>query len=210
MAEVKYGKVEWEEGDVSTPSDFMNLVEGDNDVRVFTKPFQFHVAWVKDSTGAPRKVKSSVHNCPLMKRGEKVQTRWYVGVLDRKSDIPKILEISTQVYVGIKNLVTNSKWGPIEKYDINIKRGPKGSQPLYTVFPYPSTDLTAEEKVMIERFNEKVDLGKFTQPPTPEEVAEKLTQLGLSVPGGASSGQASVKTSATDEDFTFDDDLTDL
>src|SRR5574342_642071 len=103
MSQIKYGELSsWDEAEVSTPNDFLNLKEGDNVVRVFTNPYQFVVAWVKDSSGASRKIRSALNNCPLVKMGHKLQTRWYVGVLDRASGQPKILEVSTQIFTAIK------------------------------------------------------------------------------------------------------------
>lgn len=212
MSQVKYGKLSsWDEGDVSSPSDFMNLKEGDNVVRIFTAPYQFHVAWIKDASGVNRKLRSAAENCPLVRAGHKIQARWYVGAIDRTSGNPKILEISSQVYTGIRGLVSDSDWGPVEGYDINIKRGPRGSQPLYTVLPKRPRDLTSEEREMIARFQERVDIGKFTQPPTAQEVAEKLGVVTGDAPpqvavGNQTVAATGVKPTLTDEDFDFGDD----
>lgn len=212
--EMTFGQTDWndEEG-ISTPNDFLNLAEGDNEIRVISKPNKFYVSWVQDASGSPRKVKSAVKNCPLVKRGEKVSPRWMIKVLSRKTNQPKILEISTQVFVQIKDLVNNPRWGDITRYDINIKRRPKNSQPLYVVTPYAPSDLTAEEKAVIAKFNERVDLNKFTQPPTPEEVLEKLRDLGVedtvsssSNRGTSASAGAGVKDTVENEDFNFEDD----
>ena len=216
MSQVKYGELtSWEDAEVSTPNDFMNLKEGNNVVRVTTNPYQFFVAWVKDATGANRKIRSALENCPLVKAGHKLQTRWYIGVLDRTTSQPKVLEISSQVFTAIKNYVSDPDWGDITQYDINIKRGPKGSQPLYTVLPKKPRPLEAEEKEAIARFSERVDISKFTQPPTPEEVAQKLgvvsTNDEADSPPRVAVGQTTIpaagtKPALTDEDFDFGDD----
>jgi hypothetical protein len=217
MSQVKYGQLQsWSDGDVSTPNDFMNLQEGDNIVRVFTNPYQFHVAWVKDTSGANRKIRSALENCPLVKAGHKIQPRWYIGVLDRKSGQPKILEISTQVYLGIKNYFSDPNWGDVTQYDLNVKRGPKGSQPLYTVIGYPPKTLNAEDVALIERFKGRVNIEKFTVPPTPEEVAEKLgvvfggvtptVAVGTQHVTPSSAPAAGVQPTVSDEDFNFGDE----
>jgi hypothetical protein len=213
MPEVKYGELEsWDDGDVSTPNDFMNLKEGMNQVRVFTNPYQFIVHWVKDASGVNRKIKCAVNNCPLCKKGVKTQYRWYIGVIDRTTDMAKILEISSQIYKGIKDYVSDPDWGDVKQYDINVKRGPKGSQPLYTVVGKPKKPLTADEKEMIANFKEKLEISKFTQPPTPEEVAEKLGAAS-DEPARVAVGTQTVETSAAgvkptinDEEFSFGDD----
>lgn len=212
MSQVKFGELaSWEEAEVSTTNDFMNLKEGNNVVRVFTNPYQFFVAWLKDASGVNRKIRSAVENCPLVKAGHRLQTRWYIGVLDRNSGQPKVLEVSSQIFTAIKNYVSDPDWGDITQYDINIKRGPKGSQPLYTVLPKKPRPFTDEEKAQIATFRERVDIAKFTQPPTPAEVAEKLAALGGDEPprvavGTQTAPATGVKPTLTDEDFDFGDD----
>lgn len=212
-AEIKYGQVDWDEGNVSGGNDFMNLDQGDNEIRVLTKPYQFVVHWVKDASGSTRKIRCAIENCPLCKNGEKTQCRWYLGVLDRKSGHPKILEISSQIYLGIKKHVNNPKWGDVTAYDISINRGPKGSQPLYTVMGDPNkTPLTDEEKALAKGFFERVDITKFTQPLTPEEVLEKMGASGNNSTGaqyavGTQTVSANSKPSISDDDFNFGDEI---
>lgn len=207
MADVKYGQVNWDEGTVSTGSDFMNLELGDNNIRVFTNPFQFIVHWVKDNTGVTRKIKCAVEDCPLCKKGVKAQYRWYLGVLDRDNgDTPKLLEISSQIYIAIKNLVSNKKWGDVRTYDLTIKRNAPKSNPLYVVSPDPNKGpLSSDEKVIAKAFLEKVDITKFTQPSTPEEIAEKL---GTSLTSSQHSTKSEGRPTISENDFNFGDDLT--
>lgn len=219
MSEVKYGELaDWEDGDVSGLNDFMNLTEGDNNVRIFTNPYQFSVAWIKDQTGANRKLRAAASNCPLVKSGQKVTQRWYLGVLDRDSGQAKILEISSQVYLGIKNLHTNPKWGNVKQYDINIKRNPKGSQPLYQVMPYPKEKPSSEDVSLAKAFLERVNIAQFTQPPTAEEVEKRLAEvLGTAIPNTTvteevnkavtvSAPAEAAQPSVSDDDFDFGDD----
>jgi len=177
--EYKYGELQdWNEAEVKTGSEFMKLVEGDNVVRFITKPHQFAVAWITDGSGVPRKVRASdQRNCPLRKRGEKIQSRWYVGVISRKAKSAQILEISSQIVSAIKKLYKDEDWGDPEQYDVNICRGPAGSQPLYTVIAKPKRPLNDDDKAMAARFVENTDLKKMTTPPTPEEVAERLAAI---------------------------------
>jgi len=220
MAEVKYGQLDsWDEGEVSTPNDFMRLLEGDNQVRILTTPYQFVVHWVQDSSGANRKIRCARKNCPLCKKLVKAQYRWFVGVLDRKSGLPKILEISQQIYNGIKKYVNNPEWaefydhawGKTMAYDVTVQRGPKGTNPLYTVLPSPrKRDLNDEENALVVNFFERVDINKFCQPATPEEVAEKMGAIDDSPAPSYAIGNKIVtkggdKTVVKDEDFDFGD-----
>lgn len=227
MSEVKYGELaSWDDGDVSGPSDFMNLEQGDNKVRIVTNPYQFVVHWVKDESGKNRKIRCAINDCPLCRQGVDAQTRWYIGVLDYKSGRPKILEIGSQIFRGIRGYVNNpdwnetikKPWGQILAYDVNITRGPKGTQPLYQVMPSPKMkDITEGETALTEGFLKRVDITKFTQPPTPAEVEEKL---GVSSDSGATpAGQqyavgtqtvtnteAGVKPAIGDDEFEFGDE----
>lgn len=216
MADVKYGQVNWDESNASSGNDFMNLEQGDNTVRIFTNPYQFIVHWVKDSSGVNRKIKCAIENCPLCKKGVKSQYRWFLGVIDRKDGQAKILEISSQILIAVKNLISNKKWGDVKMYDLEIKRNPPKSNPLYAVSPDPDKRaLNTEEKTLAKAFLERVDISKFTQPSSPEEIAEKLGTSLASV-GGASVqyvvGTQTVTNEAgrptiSESDFNFGEEL---
>ena len=214
MPEVKYGELaSWDDADISDGNDFMNLAEGDNKVRVFTNPYQFVVHWVKDVTGANRKVKCAINGCPLCKKGLKTQYRWYVGVIHRKTGQAKILEISSQIYKGIKDHISDPEWGDVKKYDINIKRGAKGSQPLYRVLGSPNkSKLTSDEQELVMNFLGRVNLSKLIQPSTPEEVSQKMGATSDEPPRVVVGTQtvevsgAGVKPTIDDEEFSFGDE----
>jgi len=205
------GKLDdWDDGDLGT-SDFMKLEEGNNEVRVFTKPYQFYQAWAEDASGKERRIRSAVENCPLVERGDDVKPRWYVGVLNRKAGTANILEIGPQIFKGIRSLKNKKVWGDPRAYDLDIERFPKNTQPLYVVSPMPKAPITSEEKTLIKEFLSRVDLVKMVEPPTPEEVREML--------GISSSTQSSVddnfddfdtdtdvqSVDNDDDDFNFDD-----
>jgi hypothetical protein len=150
----------------------------------------------------------------------KTQYRWFVGVLERKSGLPKILEISQQIYNGIKKYVNNPEWGEffthpwgkVMAYDVTVQRGPKGTNPLYTVLPSPrKRDLNDDELALATNFFDRVSIAKFCQPVTPEEVAEKMGGVD-DVPapsyavGTRTVSKAVDKPVVKDEDFDFGDD----
>lgn len=208
MATKVVGKLDdWGDADLGS-SDFMQLEEGSNEVRVFTKPYQFYVVWTEDASGKKRKFRSAGENCPLVERGEEAKPRWFVGVLNRKIGKPSILEVGPQIYRGILTLKDKDAWGDPRKYDLDIERKPKNSQPLYVVSPLPHSAITAEEKKLISEFMDRVDLVKMTEAPTPAEVRE---MLGISEPTGESSVDdnfndfESKSVSEEDDDFNFDD-----
>lgn len=206
MSKKVIGKLDsWSDGDVGG-SDFLNLEEGSNVLRCVTSPYQFYVVWTTDATGQKRKFKSALKDCPLVQRGEKAQARWYVGVLSRKTGQPGIVEIGPQVFKQIVALSKKPKWGDPRGYDVDIVRQPKGSQPLYVVSPEPKEPLSDEEKSMIKEFLGRIDLVKMTEPPTPDEILEKLGES----PSSKSTANTEVATTASasagdDDDFNFED-----
>ena len=206
MSKKVIGKLDsWSDGDVGG-SDFVNLEEGSNALRCITSPYQFYVVWTTDATGQKRKFKSALKDCPLVQRGEKAQARWYVGVLSRKTGQPGIVEIGPQVFKQIVALSKKPKWGDPRGYDVDIVRQPKGSQPLYVVSPEPKEPLSDDEKGMLKEFLSRIDLVKMTEPPTPEEILEKLGEL----PGSRSTPKTEEVATASasagdDDDFNFED-----
>lgn len=198
MSQITIGEVDWETAELpgertqDRVSDFMQLEQGDNKGRVLSNPQQFAVHWVVDETGKKRKVNCATDGCPVCQRGQdtdRPQARWLIKFFNRKENRVQLLEISSQILKGVKTLVQDPEWGPVTEYDINIKRGAPGSQPLYTVIPGRRAPLTVEEKQALVAFNERVSIEKFITPPTPAVVAEKL---------GWSSGGSTARTVSND------------
>jgi hypothetical protein len=184
----------------------MKLEQGDNSVRIVSNPYQFVVHWAKDSSQTDRKIKCAIKNCPLCKKGIKTQYRWLLGVIDRADGQPKLLEISSQIFNAIKLYKDNKKWGNVTLYDINIRRGPKGAQPLYTVMPDSEKGkITVQEQEAVDSFFEKIDMNKYVEPASPEEVIEKLG--GSSPSDFRSESPAPVSRPVISEsDFNFGDE----
>ncbi|KKL61806.1 hypothetical protein LCGC14_2191610 [marine sediment metagenome] len=202
------GKLDsWGDADLGS-SDFMNLEEGENPVRLITSPYQFYIHWTKDATGANRKVRCALEGCPLCQQGERAVARWYVGVLNRKTEKPAIVEIGPQIFKQIFNFSKKDKWGDPRKYDLDIGRQPKGSQPLYVVSPDPKEPLTSDEKGIAKEFLARIDLTKMTAAPTPDEVREKVGMSSIEEDADSSVDNSfDDTTNASDDtdDFNFDD-----
>lgn len=202
------GKINWDEGDVGG-SDFVSLEEGSNAVRCISSPYQHYIAFVTDTSGKSRKLRSAVKDCPLVQRGEKIQARWYVGVLSRKTGKPGIMEIGPQIFKQIVALSKKPKWGDPRAYDIDVVRQPKGSQPLYVVSPEPKEPLSDEEQVLVKEFLKRVDLAKMTEAPTPDEVLEKLGEMGTPMTNKTTATVSHAVSNNTDDgsddDFDFGD-----
>jgi len=200
MTSMVFGEVDWNAADSGTKSDFLRLEEGENTVRVMGNPVQFYIHWVVTPDGSRRKVNSPVDHPDLVRRledsGFRRQARWLIKVLDRTDDEFRILEVGPQIYNGVKALYNNSRWGKVTAYDVTVCKGPKGSQPLYSVTPNPKEPLSSDFKATFVDFNDRVNVEKLI---SPAEASEVLEVMGWSAETGTTDA-----TTATDDDFDFD------
>lgn len=214
---MKFGEVDWNSGDVpdgisrGTRDDFLTLQEGTTTVRVVGNPVQYYKHWVENSAGKKRPFNSPVSDPKLVKEleaaGFKRKVGWMLKVLDRKDGKFKILDIGSQIFSGIKVLVSDPDWGPVTKYDIKIIRGPSGKQPLYSVVAKPKQPLEDSFAPAYKSFNDRVDLAKLAQPANPEVVRDFLG-WGDSSSSTTSSAPKEHETSgseSTEDDSSFFD-----
>jgi hypothetical protein len=184
MTNVQHGEVEW--GDSSSGSSnkennkdlYLKLEQGSNKVRILTKPQKYmtHKGVKKvGEQGFGRKIPCSKENgsCPLCDKGLKAQTRYLVGVLDRKTNAYKVLDISYGVFQDIKNLNADDIWGDPTKYDISLIVD-KNAAPAkyYTVQPIPHKPLSAAEQVI--RDNVDMEYLKKKVEPLQSESVQKI------------------------------------
>ncbi len=183
--DVVFGEIDWNSGDVSDgsggqslKSDFMRIDVGKSRVRVMGNPVQFYIHWLDTPDGKKRKVNSPISDQKLVRKledtGFKRRPRWLIKVLDRATNEFKLLEIGSQIYNGIKTLYLDEDWGPVTGYDITIERGTPGTQPLYRVTPRPKSPLEGTFKEAFQKFNDRVDMSKLTQPASPDSVREVM------------------------------------
>src|ERR1700676_490471 len=104
---------------------FLRLNEGSNELRLVTAPYQYLVHKYKKEgdQGYGQKVGCSIMHgsCQLCDAGDKAKPRWFYGVIDRKTGLYKILDVSFAVFSGIRTLARNTqRWGDPTKYDIDI------------------------------------------------------------------------------------------
>ena len=175
------GEIDW--NDVSAtkekrPSDFMRLKEGENVVRVMSNPIRTYVHWITAQDGSSKKILSPTGNQPLVKRleeaGFRIQPSYLIKVLDRSDNEFRVLEVGSQIFKGLQTLINNPKWGKATAYDISVNKGPKGTQPLYTVTPNPKEALESNLKQKFVDFNDRINLDKITSPLPDEEICKLL------------------------------------
>lgn len=183
-----FGEVSWNDsfsGDkkqVNNKDLWMRLVEGSNEMRLVTAPFQYLVHRYKKEgdPGFGQKVScSAIHgSCPLCDLGDKAKPRWLLGIISRASGTYKILDVSYLVFSQIRKLAQNTqRWGDPTKYDIDIvvdKNG--GATGYYSTQPVSKEPLSATD----QKIKDEVDMDELKRkvtPPTPEFVQKRLDKL---------------------------------
>lgn len=201
----KFGEVSWNDevqvgnGDRKNVKDlFMKLEKGSNIVRIITTPHLYmQHRWKPEGDPASygyRVMCSAVHgSCPICSMGgddSKAKRRWLLGVIDRKTNSYKILDVSVMVFKAVQGLVKDEDWGNPDKYDIDIKvdqtAGPAG---YYTVNPKPHKPLTATDLSLKDNADLE-ELKRRVSPPTPDKVQERLDKLMANSPLKAAAGTA--------------------
>lgn len=183
----QFGEMDWLSigGGKKGNSDWMRLVDGDNEVRIVTKSFQYMCHKLKADPSNPKdygqKVLCSMPthgSCPLCDLGEdKAKARYYIGVICRKTNSYKIMDVGYGVVSGIKVLVSNARWGNPMNYDISIKFD-KNQPPasMYSVTPLGKEPLSASDQKIVDAIDQS-DLLKKSTPPKPEYVLERMAKI---------------------------------
>lgn len=110
--------------------------------------------------------------------GDKPKPRWFIGVITRKDQSYKILDVGYAVYQSIRKLATNPRWGDPSKYDIDIfvdKKG--GATGYYTVQPVAKEPLSAENQRTVDNIDMD-QLAKMVAPLTPDQVKARIDKIG--------------------------------
>jgi hypothetical protein len=191
---------------------WLKLDEGDNELRLVTQPYQFLIHKYKkdpnDKKDFGQKVYcSAVHgSCPLCTLGDKAKPRWLLGVISRKTNTYKILDISFAVFSQIRKLAKNAKWGDPTKYDINIvvdkNGGPTG---YYSVQPLSKEPLSAADQLIKDNVDSD-ELKRKVTPPTAEMVQKRIDKING---GTATPAPAAQPAKAATVDMSDDEELND-
>jgi len=159
---------------------WMRLDEGPNNIRIATNPHQYLVhKGVKKvgDKGYGQKVNCSLENCPLCKMGHPVSTRWFIGVIDRKTNSYKVLDVGGSVVFALKELNKSVRWGDVKKFDVDLIKNSKADPAhYYTVQPVPHSPLSASDQKIIDEADLDY-LKRKTAAPTSEEVQERVNKL---------------------------------
>jgi hypothetical protein len=208
MANYKSGEVSWTDTvfDASkkgnSKDSFLRLSPGSNIVRLLTLPHQYHQHKHLIEGGKKFGYRincSGAHgSCPICEKStDKAKRRWYLGVIDRKSNTYKILDIGFAVFKAIQTLAKDDDWGDPSRYDVDIVVDPNGgSTGYYTVVAKPPKPLSAGDLVIRED-NDPEALVRRATPPTPDKVLEKLQSIMEEINSGGHTATAATTTTAS-------------
>lgn len=142
--------------DYTTPSSgggYMKLQQGDNRIRILSKPIIGWLDWEDDGQ------KKTPHRFPMDKKPSKplgknpIRHFWALLVFDYSDNLPKILEITQSVIQNaITDLARDKDWGAPFYYDIKISKKGDGLNTKYTINPSPKKPIDPDhEKLAIDK-----------------------------------------------------------
>lgn len=173
-------------------------------VRIVSEdPLRYWCHFTTDKNGQTAKVNCSLdENCPVHVEktkspcgGNQAEARFYLKALDRSDGTVRVLDVGKQIINGIGGYIDNPDWGHCKGYDVTIKKGDKGSMPLYTVAPSPAKPLTEAELQLAADSEDPdhenfIDLESRIKPLTAETINKILK-------GGDSTTSAAKPTAVT-------------
>jgi hypothetical protein len=217
----KHGEVSWGDSSLGGESkssggkdQFLKLVPGSNLIRVLTQPYQYyqHKYKFEGEKGYGHRISCSAKHgsCPVCAKGDKPKKRWFLGVIDRKTNSYRMLDVSWSVLSDIQTYAQDADWGDPIEYDFDIVVNPHGGpQGYYKAVAKPKRPLSAQDLMT----KEKIDLARLERlctPPEPSKVEERFQSLMQEFVHGGSGEDSQVSkpvsfssTSASNDDEEF-------
>jgi len=168
---------------------FFNPEQGLNTIRlVDLKGKSFKVHYVKDINGKYVFVKSPGAGDPLIIAGNQPKTRYYLKVIDRKTNKLKIWEFGSQIKTSIEEYVgelrekrakgISDENDVVPNYNLELRKRQPGANPLYTLglgqrLEDPRDAQTiANDKNIIDA--DDIDFEPLLKPWTVERIKEQI------------------------------------
>jgi hypothetical protein len=214
----QHGEVAWDAVSLignkkDTKDTFLRLVKNSsNVVRIITAPHQYMVHKYKkegDPGFGDKIMCSAFHgSCPLCATGDSPKRRWFIGVIDRKTNSYKILDMSVSIFKGVQALATDIDWGNPVNYDVDIYVNGGDPSSYYQLKPKPAKPLSAADIVLKDSADIE-ELKRRSSPPTPDKVMERMQKINGSEPvRGIDSAPKSTKVDMSSDES--DDDFKDF
>jgi len=170
---------------------FFNPEQGLNTVRIADlKGKSFKVHYVKNVDGKYVFVKSPGAGDPLIVAGNQPKTRYYLKVIDRKTNKLKIWEFGSQIKISIEEFVNEFRAkrekgagddsDVLTNYDLELRKRQPGSNPLYTLGlgqklnadnPRDAQTLAKDQSIIDA---DEIDFEPLLKPWTVERIKEQI------------------------------------
>ena len=161
--------------------EFMKFTEGDNEIRILSKPLIGKLWWASPEGVVRGKNDGQKGDRPyrvdyktdLPDEVAEACTKefWMMKVWDYNSHAIKILEITQQTIIrAINELIQSKKWGDPRAYDINIKREGSSMDTKYYVMPSPPSKIDAPIEIAFKE--NKTDLTQVLTNPEEDVFAD--------------------------------------
>lgn len=198
-----FGDVDWNTGS----SQFLKIASNSEvTIRVLSVPHAYGIHWIENAEGKKKKINTPKSDPKLVKRledaGFKLKRQYLVLVLDRTAGDPgvfKIYDMGPQVYNGIKMVQESNKKRKlkISDYDIEIRRGSPGQNPLYSAQKGDQGPLPTSLLEPFMEFQKEVDFEQMTRETPPSDVYAFM---------GWDTADSSFKSHTVNQDADGDDD----
>ena len=200
----KFVKTRWD--------NLLRLKNGDNQVRFLTNPFYYYMhKYIPE--GAPEstfadKIKCSMANgscviCDLAestgnKKLKRIK-RYYVGLIDRKTQSYKVLDIAPGLYSKLQTIFRNEAWGDLTQFDITITVK-DGAPPAdyYSAVPLPPKPLSAGD-LEVKKLVDVEDLKQKSTPSDPAYTVKRVSEADAKCSAKNAPRQAPVVAKEDDE-----------
>lgn len=218
----KYGEQDWADVKVSGDKekvDFMRLNEGSNVVRILTLPHAYYQHRFTPEGGKKYGYRISCSDpehrtdCPLCELGNKPVRKWFLGVIDRKSNAYKVLDIGFSIFKDIQKYARDEDWGPdVSQFDMDIVNDPSAGPQRYSCVCKPKKPLSASDLQIKEEHPTDVLVVKSAPPSRDsvqgyfDHILEELKASGNPFTGSATTASGdSGKSDDEDTDTFFKD-----
>jgi hypothetical protein len=157
----------WLPGDYQKPasnSRYLKLQQGDNKIRILTKPITGWLDWQAKPDGSKTPVRTHDKQ-PAISVSQQPKHFWSFAVWDYLEKNIKVMEITqSTIQDAILTLHQSADWGNPTEYDITIKKTGEKMDTKYFVSPTPPRPLSpeisealAKEKINLEALYENGD-----------------------------------------------------
>ena len=134
-------------------SDWLNLKDGSNKVRIVSDFVDYGTHSIKEGTQFKSVVCIGKENhCPYCEKGLPARVQFLGWVIDRSDGQVKLLRIGWSIYEQLKNFQESKEYGfeNLPPYDIDIVRTGTGLDTKYNIIPArKDSPLTEAEQAMV-------------------------------------------------------------